>query len=132
MLLINIMASLVWSNPPSKKSVLLRKSTGDSVLLQRGDCINFTKGEESVLAKILGFGFSGQNAEPFRIFYTPYRISESRWSSPVLRQRNIQESDELNSIEKVECPPGNSGYTNNYKGGKTKRLRYSTRRSRKN
>ena len=126
------MASLVWSNPPNKKSVLLRKSTGESVLLKIGDCINFTKGEESVLAKILGFGFSGQNSEPFRIFYTPYRIAESRWSSPVLRKRNIQESDELNSIEKVECPPGNSGYTNNYEGGKTKRRRNRRNGTRRN
>ena len=132
------MASLVWSNSSSKKSVILRKINSDSVLLKIGDCINFTKGEESVIAKILGFGFSGQNAEPFRIFYTPYRISESRWSSPVARQRDIQDSDELNSIEKVECPPGNSGYPNNYKGGKTKRRRNraarrsNTKRNRKN
>ena len=129
------MASLVWSNPPKKKSVLLRKSNGDSFVLKIGDCINFTKGEESALAKILGFGFSGQNAEPFRIFYTPYRISESRWSSPVLRMRDIQDSDELNSIEKVICPPGNSGYSNNFEGGKTRRRhtrRSNTRRSHKN
>jgi hypothetical protein len=83
----------------------------NTIVLHKNDCIEFIrndKDEELCHAKILGFTFSG-NSPPREILYTPYRIKEGRWSTPICHQRKIMDYD-LDSIKLIPSIPGETGY----------------------
>jgi hypothetical protein len=104
---------LVWDKMPS--TVMLVRPDGTNDLIEKYDCVTFLKTNyktgkrEKTLAKITGIGFSGGDPNPRCLYYTPYRIAESRWATPITPMRVIYPED-LESVQLVECPLGNSGY----------------------
>jgi len=88
--------------------------TNSGLVLSIGDCIQFTRdakirGTETIIAKIIGFGYNISRGYANRIFYLPWRATEQRWASFKIPQRAIglmDYYDEGNndSISLVENP----------------------------
>jgi hypothetical protein len=108
------MVNLIWGK---ESSVLLKKDDNTGVNLGKNDCITFTRDGVEITAKILDFGFTG-SGPPNKIFYLPYRPATNKWATNVVPRRSLEDESELNSIEKTECPPGDTEY-----GGKRRRSR---------
>ena len=108
-------AQLTWENEHT--SIRLKRTDGTITVIKRFDCIYFQKSsfqtneKEKVLAQVIGFNYATGEGYVRGIYYTPYRMNESRWSTPITPMRKINDCD-LDSIQVAECPLEKSGYEN--------------------
>ena len=120
---------------------IFRDNPSKVLSIKKYDCILFINSynNNTVIAKVLGFrGGVGLNSIVTGIFYTPYRVEESRWSTPHPKMLEFSihlNQLELNSIIKIDCPLGNDGYMRfdgGYKKNKSKKNKSKKNKSKKN
>ena len=98
--------TVFWAEPNSvsniKYNVILTKENNETLTLRVGDFIKFRGRDSGVRID----GFSSKDSDtrgPIGFFYSPWRVAEQRWATPVFTLRG-------NSRHIIAYPVGNPHY----------------------